>query len=80
MFLIITGINEPKKLTKHVSCKCECKFDDRKCNLYQKWNNNECRCECKIPKEHLVCEKKYIWNQNKFSFENSKYVGSIIYD
>ena len=29
---MITGINESKILTKHISCKCKCKFDDRKCN------------------------------------------------
>ena len=28
---IITGINESKTLTKHVSCKCKYKFDGRKC-------------------------------------------------
>ena len=30
---MIAGINESKILTKHISCKCECKFDGRKCNL-----------------------------------------------
>ena len=35
---MITGINESKTLTKHVSCKCKCKFDGRKCNSNQKWN------------------------------------------
>ena len=33
VFDIITGINDLKILTKHVSRKCECKFDGRKCNL-----------------------------------------------
>ena len=32
---MITGKNESKILTKHVSCKCECKFDSRKCNSDQ---------------------------------------------
>ena len=49
---IITGINESKTLTEHVSCQCTCKFDGRKCNLNQKWNNNKCRCEFKNPREH----------------------------
>ena len=44
---IITGINESKILTKDVSCECKCKFDGRKCNLNQKWNNDKCQCECK---------------------------------
>ena len=36
-----TGINESKKLTKQISYKSECKFNDSKCNSNQKWNN-EC--------------------------------------
>ena len=27
VFNIITGINESQTLTKHISCKCKCKFD-----------------------------------------------------
>ena len=27
VFNMITGINESKILTKHVSCECKCKFD-----------------------------------------------------
>ena len=27
MFNMITGINESKTLTKHISCKCKCRFD-----------------------------------------------------
>ena len=27
VFNTITGINESKTLTKHISCKCKCKFD-----------------------------------------------------
>ena len=29
---MIKEINESKTLTKHISCKCKCKFDERKCN------------------------------------------------
>ena len=35
VFNMITGINESKALTKHISCECKCKFDGRKCNLDQ---------------------------------------------
>ena len=56
---MIKGINESKTLTKYVSLECKCKFDGRKCNLDQWWNNDECRCECK---KRQVCEKYYIWN------------------
>ena len=47
VFNMITGINESKTLTKHISCECKCKFDGRKCNSDQWWNNDKCRCECK---------------------------------
>ena len=47
VFNMIAEINESRTLTKHISWKCECKFDDRKYNLNQKWNNDKCRCECK---------------------------------
>ena len=47
MFNMITGINKSKISTKHISCKSKCRFDARKCNLDQWWNNNKCRCECK---------------------------------
>ena len=39
---MITRINESKTLTKYVSCKCKCKFDGRKSNSHQKWNNDKC--------------------------------------
>ena len=47
VFNMITGINELKTLIKHISCKCKCKFDGTKCNLYEWWNNNKCWCDCK---------------------------------
>ena len=30
---MITGISESRTLTKHMSCKCECNFDGKKCYL-----------------------------------------------
>ena len=44
---MIAGINESKTLTKLISCVYKGKFDGRKCNSDQWWNNNKCRCECK---------------------------------
>ena len=35
VFNTITRINESKALKKHMSCKCKCKFDGRKCTLDQ---------------------------------------------
>ena len=62
VFNMITGINESKILAKHISCKCKCKFDGRKCNLNQDWDNDKCQCKYKNPKEYNACKKDYIWN------------------
>ena len=76
VFKIITGIiNESKTLTEHISCKCKCKFDERKYKSNQWWNNDKCRCECK--KIH-ACEKDYIWNLATCICENGKYLASIM--
>ena len=40
-FNTITEINESKRLAKHISCECKCKFDGRKSNSNQKWNNDK---------------------------------------
>ena len=37
---MITGINESK--TNHISCEWKYKFDGRKCNSNQWWNNYKC--------------------------------------
>ena len=66
-----------KTLTKHVSCEFKCKFNVRKCNSNQKWNDYKYRCECK---KHHICEKDYTWNPATCSCENGKYLASIIYD
>ena len=34
-------LNESRMLTKHISCECKCKFNSRKRNLNQKWNNDK---------------------------------------
>ena len=73
----ITGINGSKTLTKHISCQCKCKFDGRKHNSDQWWNNDKCQSECK---KHHVCEKDYVWNPATCSCENGEYLASIIVD
>ena len=74
---MITGRNKSKTFTKHISYECKCKFDGRKCNSDQWWNNNNCRCQCK--KRH-VCGKDYIWNPSICSCENGKLLASIMED
>ena len=42
VFNMITVINEPIRMKKHISCICKCKLDGTKCNSNQWWNNNKC--------------------------------------
>ena len=42
VFNIITGISEPKTLTKHISCEYKCRFGGAICNSDQWWNNDKC--------------------------------------
>ena len=44
VFNMITGIIGSKILKKQISCECKCKFDGRKYNSNQWWNNGKCRC------------------------------------
>ena len=80
VFNMITGINELKILTRHISCECKCKFEGTKCNSNQKRNNDRCRCECKNPKEHNAREKDYVWNPATCSCKNGERLASAIDD
>ena len=42
LFNMTTGTNESKKLTKDLSYQCKCRFDGRKFNSNQWWNNDKC--------------------------------------
>ena len=75
VFNIIKWINDSKALKKFISCKFQYKFDDRKRNPNQKWNDNKCRCECK---KHHPYEKDYSINPATYNCKNSKYLASII--
>ena len=57
---LIAGINESKILAKHMSCQCKCKFDGKKYDSNQWWDNDKCRCEC----------KKNIMSVKKIRFES----------
>ena len=73
----ITGINESKTLTKHISCECKCNFHGANCNSNQWWNNNKYWCDCK---KHHISEKYYVWNLVTCNSENGKYLASIVDD
>ena len=77
LFNMIIGINEPKTLTEHISCECNCRFDGRKCNSDQWWNRGKCQCVCK---KRNVCEKDYVWNPATCNCRNGKYLASTLDD
>ena len=78
MFLIwLQENNESKILTKDLSCSRKCKFGERKCNLYQWWNNKKCQCDCK---KHHTCEKDSVWNPVSCSCENRQHLANITDD
>ena len=77
LFNMVTGINESKTLTNHISYECKCRFDERKGNSDQWQNNDKCRYEFK--KRH-VCEKEHIWNLCKCNCGNGKYLADIMDD
>ena len=79
-FNMITGKNESKALTKHISRECNCKFDGGKSNSNQMWNSDKCQYECKNPKKHRVCKKGYILNPATRSCGNGKYSAIFIND
>ena len=49
-------------LTKQISCKCECRFDGRKCNSNQKWKNSKCQCEYL---EHIIDDSVITFDEIK---------------
>ena len=57
MFNMITGVNESKALTKHISFKCKCKFDGKKCNSNQSGTMTNVDVSVKIQKT-IACAKK----------------------
>ena len=61
IFHIITGINESKILTKHISCKCQYKFDGRKCKSNQNGITVSVLVSLKILK-NIICAKKIIFS------------------
>ena len=73
---MITGTNEWKTLTKHISCECKCRFDGI-CRSDNWWNNDKCWCKCK---KRRACEKYYVWNPVTYNSKNEKYLGSIVGD
>ena len=73
---MITGVFESKTLTKHIWCKSKCRFDGKKCNSNQTWNNDKCRCVCKIIH---VCEKDYVLNRALYVFAKMENIKRVLW-
>ena len=73
-FNLITNKTDAKTVTKHISCDFKCKFNSKKCNSNQKWNNETCQWKCK---NYRKCKNYYSWNPTTGICENSKYLKSI---
>ena len=72
-----TGINESKVLIRDMSSECKCRFDGKKCNSKQGWNNDNFRGQCK---NRHFCKKDCIWNPAICSCESRKYLASLMDD
>ena len=46
--------------TEDISCKCKCKFDCRKCNSNQKWNNDTVDNDVDVSLKYVIYN--FIWN------------------
>ena len=73
VFNMLTWKNESKTLIKHISRNCRSKLGVKKCNINQKWNNDNCQSECKNPTQHRVWNENYVWNLSTWACEIEKY-------
>ena len=80
VFNKITEINELKTLKKHILYESKCKFDGRKCNSKQNWNNNKGWCEYKNPTKTLCVGKRLSLESCNMKLWQSKYLASITED
>ena len=66
LFNIVTEINKSKTLTNHISPEYKYKFDGKKCNSNQKWNNYKCWCD-KCQKSVISVDNDKCQNRKKFT-------------
>ena len=75
---MITVIHDSKILTKHISCKCKCKFDEQ--NVIQINGGITINVDVSVKNVMYVKKKIYIQNPSTCSCENKKYLASIMDD
>ena len=69
VFNKVSGTNETRRIERHETSKCECRFNSSVCNNKQRWNDDKCRCECKELIDKGVCDKGFIWNHSNCECE-----------
>ena len=57
---MITGTNESKALTKHLSRECKCRFDGRKCNSDTQINGG-IMINVDVSVENIMHVKKFVF-------------------
>ena len=67
VFNMIAGKKWIENLKKYISWTCKCKFDGRKYNSIQKWNDDKCRCVSKYYWRFSM----YVWWNHRRSKNNS---------
>ena len=77
VFNMVTETNGSKRLTKDISCECECEIDAWKYNSNHRWNNDKCWFACK---KHYIFKNDYIWNPATCSCKKWKNLASILDD
>ena len=75
IFNMITRINELKILTKHISCKCKCRFDEK--NVIHINGGIMINVNVNVKKRH-ACEKYFTWNPSTSNCENGKHLASVM--
>ena len=62
----------------YLSCECQYKFNDRRCNSTKVRIKIKVDDDCKNPRKHHECEKIYISNPCRSNCEHGKYSESIM--
>ena len=69
VFSLVSGTNEKRRIERHETCKCKCRFEHSVCDNKQRWNDDRYRFECKELIDKGVCNKGFIWNPSNCEYE-----------
>ena len=46
----------------HIKCKFQCEGDASQCNMYQRWDTDECRCKCTQDQSFACANTKHVFS------------------